>query len=84
MTDKSPPVEAALLTLLAARAAGATICPSEVARALAPGGDWRAEMPSVHDAVDTLVADGRIALSWKGAPLAARSGPYRIARASKD
>lgn len=71
----------AVLALLADRAATATICPSEAARALAgTQGDWRAEMPHVHSAVDGLVADGSVKLSWKGKPLDARSGPYRIAR----
>lgn len=67
------------LTLLAARAPGATVCPSEVARAVAgEGGDWRKAMPAVHHAVDGLAADGLVRLSWKGEPLATRSGPYRI------
>lgn len=70
----------AVLALLARRAPGATICPSEVARALADGDDWRGAMPAVHDAVDTLLAEGRVALSWKGRPLATRAGPYRIRR----
>jgi hypothetical protein len=39
----------ATLALLAERAAEATICPSEVARALAAdGADWREAMPTVH------------------------------------
>ncbi|QNE32972.1 DUF3253 domain-containing protein [Sphingomonas sp. NBWT7] len=69
---------AATLALLASRAAGATICPSEVARAIAP--DWRGAMPAVHAAVDALLRDGLVQLSWKGRPLPTRSGPYRIAR----
>ena len=72
----------AVLALLAGRAADATVCPSEVARALAAtagGDDWRAEMPSVHAAVDALVAEGRVRLSWKGVAMAVRRGPYRIA-----
>jgi hypothetical protein len=72
------------LALLAARAPGATICPSEIARALAlPGDDWRAAMPAVHAAVDTLVENGVVRLSWKGKPLPARAGPYRIARSAR-
>ncbi|KQN71295.1 DUF3253 domain-containing protein [Sphingomonas sp. Leaf62] len=74
---------AAILDLLARRAAGATICPSEVARALSPE-DWRSMMPSVHAAVDRLVQDGSVRLSWKGKPLATRSGPYRIGRFGDD
>ena len=69
----------ATLALLATRAPAATICPSEVARVLgAAQGDWRGMMPAVHAAVDRLVIDGRVRLSWKGQPLAARAGPYRI------
>mgnify|MGYP002780238135 CR=1 FL=1 len=72
----------AILTLLAERAGGATICPSEAARRLAgPGGDWRAAMPQVHAAVDTLLARRAIILSWKGRALPQRRGPYRIAAA---
>lgn len=73
--------EAAILALLAARAGEATICPSEAARRLAgPEGDWRAEMDRVHAAVDALLAAGVIALTWKGAAMQKRRGPYRIAR----
>ncbi|ADL02512.1 DUF3253 domain-containing protein [Brevundimonas subvibrioides] len=72
----------ATLALLAARAEGATVCPSEAARAVAgPGGDWREAMPQIHAAVDAMLADGLIRLSWKGRPLTARTGPYRIRRA---
>jgi hypothetical protein len=71
----------AILSLLAERAASATICPSEAARRLAgPHGDWRAKMDAVHAAADALLAEGRIALSWKGAGMQKRRGPYRIAR----
>ncbi len=71
----------AILTLLAERAAGATICPSEAARQLAgPQGDWRAVMEAVHAATDALVDAGAITLSWKGEAKQKRRGPYRIAR----
>lgn len=73
---------AAALSLLARRAPDATICPSEVARVIAP--DWRGAMPAVHAAIDELVRDGLVRLSWKGRPLATRSGPYRIGRLSED
>lgn len=70
------------LALLATRAAGATVCPSEVARALAKadGSEWREAMPSVHAAIDGLMADGAIHLSWKGNALPRRAGPYRIGK----
>ena len=71
----------AILALLAERQQGATICPSEAARAVAGrGGDWRAQMGAVHAATDALLAAGTISLSWKGAPKKERRGPYRIAR----
>jgi hypothetical protein len=73
---------AAALSLLACRAPDATICPSEVARAIAL--DWRDAMPAVHAAIDGLVRDGLVRLSWKGRLLATRSGPYRIGRMSDD
>ena len=65
------------LRLLACRAPGTTICPSEVACRL--GTNWRGAMPVVHAAVDRLLEDGRVTLSWKGTPMPARTGPYRIA-----
>ena len=70
------------LSLLARRAPDATICPSEVARTIAP--DWRGAMPAVHAAVDGLVRDGLVRLSWKGRPLSTRSGPYRIGHPGND
>ena len=73
-------VGAALDALFARRAAGATVCPSEVARRLADGDAWRAEMPRVHAAIDALVAAGTVRLSWRGRALAVRDGPYRIGR----
>lgn len=70
------------LSMLACRAPHATICPSEVARAVAP--DWRRAMPEVHAAIDELLESGLVRLIWKGQSLATRSGPYRIGRPSKD
>jgi hypothetical protein len=60
-----------VLALLEARAPEATVCPSEVARAMTTGGsdlagDWRNAMPLVHAAIDTLLSDGLVQLSWKG------------------
>lgn len=70
---------AATQALLAARAPNATVCPSEVARAIG-GEDWRDLMPDVHAAVDDLLSQGRVRLSWMGTALTARDGPYRIGR----
>ena len=71
---------AAVLELVERRGPDKTVCPSEVAKALAgPDGDWHRQMASVHRAVDALVEEGRIVLSWQRARLPRRSGPYRIA-----
>lgn len=67
------------LKLLAHRAADATVCPSEVARAMTADDQWREAMPAVHRAVDEMICDGIINLSWKGQALDSRRGPYRIA-----
>lgn len=73
-------VEALIAAMLHERGAGKTLCPSEVARALAgPDGDWRGRMAEVHAGVDRMLTVGSVALSWQGASLAQRSGPYRIA-----
>ncbi len=81
----------ATLALLAARAPAASICPSEVARALAAApvsetaaGNWRDMMPAVHAAVDRLVIEGVVRLSWRGKPLPTRAGPYRISRGKRS
>lgn len=73
-----------ILAMLADRATRATLCPSEVARALTvqDKSEWRVAMPVVHAAVDRLLQDGAVRLSWKGAGLEARAGPYRIAAGS--
>lgn len=71
----------AIEALLDQREAGKTICPSEAARILAkPGEDWREHMGSVHRAVDIMLAEKSVELSWKGEPVSQRRGPYRIAR----
>ncbi|WP_347569048.1 DUF3253 domain-containing protein [Qipengyuania flavescens] len=75
-------LEATILEMLGQRAEGATICPSEVARRLAPDA-WRAEMSAVHCATDTLVIRGEVLLSWQGKPMPRRKGPYRIGRPSR-
>jgi hypothetical protein len=73
----------AVLELLARRAAEATVCPSEAARALAATAgvsDWRGEMAAVHAAVRDLAAEGLVRLTWRGAERSVEDGPYRIGR----
>lgn len=61
------------------RGTGKTLCPSEVARALALG-DWRALMPEVRRQADALAAKGEILVTQKGVVVSAVAarGPIRI------
>lgn len=86
--DNSKGAREAIIALLDSRAHDATVCPSEVARVLAGnddqgGTDWRLRMPVVHAAVDQLLTDGSVGLSWKGQMLSTRNGPYRIRRGAR-
>lgn len=82
--EKLDHIRAVTLKLLSGRVAEATVCPSEVARAIvdedgsSPTVSWRSLMPIVHAAVDELLSKGLVRLSWKGKPLNIRNGPYRI------
>ena len=84
MTDAA--IESAVFALLDERRAGATICPSEVARSLAPPGDedsWRAAMPAVRRVAARLAAHGRLRVTRGGAPVAdaqSPGGPIRLGR----
>lgn len=70
-----------MFTLLRSRAEHATICPSEVARALEPV-HWRPLMPRIRAAAKTLAGAGRVELRQRGkviAPFSTIRGPLRIA-----
>lgn len=74
-------LEQSIRDLLAQRAAGKTICPSEAARALG-GDDWRDLMPDAREAAARMRDRGEIEVTQKGEPvdpLTAR-GPIRIGR----
>ncbi|HYO36051.1 MAG TPA: DUF3253 domain-containing protein, partial [Geodermatophilus sp.] len=58
MDDAGPALEQAIDALLDARAPGATICPSEAARAVDPKG-WRELMPAAREAAGRLAAAGQ-------------------------
>lgn len=60
-------IEAAILARVAATAK--SICPSEVARGLAPE-DWRPLMGRVREAAAGLSRDGRVTILRKGRPIA--------------
>lgn len=68
------------LALLAVRIPNGSVCPSDAARAIASGADWRDAMASFHAAVDLLLAEKLIQLSSKSEILTCRVGPYRIRR----
>lgn len=78
-TDRE--LEATVLRLLDARAGGATICPSEAARAVG-GDDWRPLMEPARAAARRLVAAGEAEITQGGSvvdPSTAR-GPIRVRR----
>lgn len=70
-----------LVEIAKARRAGASFCPSEAARRLAPE-DWRALMPEVRRVASRLQRDGLLSVTQGGRAvdaLAAR-GPIRLSR----
>ena len=72
-----------LFSLLAAGAPAATVCPSDVARALAPDEEaWRALMPQVRRVAAGLAAEGRLRVTRGGVEVDAesRGGPIRLGR----
>ncbi|NOJ97399.1 DUF2256 and DUF3253 domain-containing protein [Corallococcus coralloides] len=76
---RDSPWEARILELLSQRAGGATVCPSEVARASGEE-DWRACMEPVREAARRLVARGVLDIVQGGRvvdPSTAR-GPIRL------
>lgn len=79
-------IEATILALLESRAPGATICPSDAARAL---GDteaaWRALMPSVRQVAADLARQGRLRVTQGGQDVDALNarGPIRLGRVNE-
>jgi hypothetical protein len=78
--DEHEQARRTIAALLAARAPGATICPSEAARRLAGDDDFRPLMPLVRAAAQTLVDDGAIEVTQRGEPveLSTARGPVRL------
>ncbi|MBB4287048.1 DUF3253 domain-containing protein [Roseospira goensis] len=74
--ESPDPIAAAILDHVAARGPGKTLCPSEVAKALAggpdggPTGDWRPLMKPVRATAIALARAGRIGIYRKGKPVA--------------
>ena len=74
-------LEAAILALLDERAAGATICPSEAARAIGAEG-WRDLMEPARQAARRLVARDEVEITQGGHVVdpSHAKGPIRIRR----
>lgn len=77
-------VEAAILAMLSERDPNATICPSEVARALFPE-SWRKEMETIRHAARRLQAKELVIAKQEGrqVDLARARGPVRIGRGKR-
>jgi hypothetical protein len=65
---ENPKIADEIIRQIAARGAGGSICPSEVARALDP--DWRKLLAPVRRAAAQLAEAGRIDILRKGKPVA--------------
>ncbi len=74
-------LETAVESLLDARGAGKTLCPSEVARSVAPQ-DWRPLMEPVRRAARRLVAEGKLEICQGGRAVdpSTAKGPIRLRR----
>lgn len=74
-------LQQAILELLDQRRAGATICPSDAARAVEPE-DWRPLMDAARGAAQRLVEAGEVEVTQGGevVDLSTARGPVRIRR----
>jgi Protein of unknown function (DUF3253) len=72
-------LERVILRLLSERSAGASICPSDAARAARPDG-WRALMGEVRAAAGRLAVRGQVDITQAGrvVDISAARGPVRI------
>ena len=79
LSEEDDALEATILELLGKRAEGATICPSDAARAVSPD-DWRDWMEAARDAARRLVAQGRVTITQGGEAIDPTTihGPIRI------
>ena len=79
VTELDRQLEATIRQLLGRRAATATICPSEAARAVSPEG-WRELMEPARRAARRLVAAGEVDITQQGRVVdpSTAKGPIRI------
>ncbi|MEG9225656.1 DUF2256 and DUF3253 domain-containing protein [Aeromicrobium sp. Sec7.5] len=82
VTDVDQQLEQTILDLLAGRAASATICPSDAARAVGTDDDWRDLMEPARRAARRLVEAGAVEITQKGRAVdpSTAKGPIRIRR----
>jgi len=82
VTAQDRELEQTTLSLLSARAATATICPSEVARTVGTEESWRSLMEPARRAARRLVAAGRVEITQGGRVVdpSNAKGPIRIRR----
>ena len=75
-------IEEKILGLIEERGADKTICPSDAARALAGGEDFRPYMEPVRKIAARLAQEGRIEVTQKGEPVTIGEvrGPIRLGR----
>lgn len=78
-------MEREVAAAVAARGAGKTVCPSEIARAMVGDETFRELMPHVREAAAVLADRGEIEVTQGGGPADARSarGPIRLGPATK-
>jgi len=84
-TDQAA-IETAIFRLLSGRAAGATVSPPEVARAIEPGPQWHRLMTAVRRVAVELALAGRITILRKGKPVDPGDfkGVYRLGLPRQD
>ena len=80
MSNLDDELERTILSLLAERRPGATICPSDAARAVGPADGWRDLMDPARQAARRLVARGEVEITQGGhvVDLDTAKGPIRI------
>ncbi|HZX80789.1 MAG TPA: DUF3253 domain-containing protein [Lysobacter sp.] len=85
MADEAA-IRECIVALLRRRAADASICPSEVARALAPDeAEWRASMPQVRRVAAAMAESGEVGVTQgerelPSSEVVLASGPIRLRR----